>query len=1002
MAMMACCCLSVLAAQPAYADWPTFRGDAARSGYTPEALPNRLVQCWTYRAKHAPAPAWPTHTRIEFDQVFQPIIAQQTVIFGSSSDDQVKAIDLFTGQLKWTFFTEGPIRFAPVAWNDRVFVASDDGWLYALSLADGALIWKKRGGSNDERILGNERLISHWPARGGPVVVGNEVYFAAGIWPSDGIFLHALNAETGEAVWSNRDSGRIDMNQPHGGARAASGISAQGYLVATADQLFVPTGRAVPAAFDRMTGTFQYFHLQKNQKRGGTRVMAADQFLCNAGCLFGQESGQLTQKVGLGAMAATPKGLLHAGHRSLTYSTWADIKKNDRKGKPVTVRQLVESKVIPLDYNIEEIIIAGDDAYCGSSGQVTAIDYKAQTNTWWAHKTEGTVRGLVASDGYLVISTDQGILSCFSNPAAKATQPGGPQAEQQAVRSEIDQAVNEILSKTAAQSGYCVDLGAGDCQLALELARRTQLQIYAVVEDTKQASNARAMLEHAGLYGTRVTVHVADPATVSYPKQFANLVVSSRSLDGDLDAALLKQARRIQRPSGGELCLGAVGKMTVEKRPALQGAGSWTHQYSNASNTVNSQDEIVKGPLKMFWYRDVDFDVPNRHGQGPAPLFNKGVMVVGGLHGLCGLDAYNGRTLWVYNLPGNLTEMNGIHHDVSTAEAGSNFCLGGDFVFVRKDDVCYQLQLQTGKLVQKFRTPAPPESRHRDWGYLAYHQGMLFGTVNNNDHYTSPRYKGLKLRNESVLFFAIDLQTGKHRWQYQPEHSLRNNAITLGNGNAYLIDRIIAKADHVENSRRNGRPRPTLKSGEHPGGLMIAFDARTGEKLWESNQDIFGTQLALSEEAKTLLMFYQGVRHTFFQLPSEVGGRLAAFNATTGKPLWKRAAKYQSRPVINGKTIYAQGGAWELKTGEDVEFKFNRSYGCGQISSSRHLMVFRSATLGYFDMTRDKGVENFGGMRLGCYINAIPAGGLVLVPDGSSKCTCSYQMQAWFALQGSD
>jgi len=24
----------------------------------------------------------------------------------------------------------------------------------------------------------------------------------------------------------------------------------------------------------------------------------------------------------------------------------------------------------------------------------------------------------------------------------------------------------------------------------------------------------------------------------------------------------------------------------------------------------------------------------------------------------------------------------------------------------------------------------------------------------------------------------------------------------------------------------------------------------------------------------------------------------------------------------------------------------------------------------------------------------------VLVPDGSSKCHCSYQMRAWFALQG--
>jgi len=118
--------------------------------------------------------------------------------------------------------------------------------------------------------------------------------------------------------------------------------------------------------------------------------------------------------------------------------------------------------------------------------------------------------------------------------------------------------------------------------------------------------------------------------------------------------------------------------------------------------------------------------------------------------------------------------------------------------------------------------------------------------------------------------------------------------------------------------------------------------------------------------------------------------------------MWDVKAEYQSHPIINGDKVYAQGGAWELKTGTPVDFQFDRSYGCGQISASKHMMVFRSGTLGYVDLTRKAGVENFGGIRLGCYINAIPAGGLVLVPDGSSQCNCSYQMQAWFALEGSE
>ena len=168
---------------PASADWPQFRGDAARSGYTEAPLPNRMELQWTFRTKHAPAPAWPTHTRIKFDEVFQPIIVDQTVLFGSSADDQLYALDLKTGELKWKFFTEGPIRFAPAAWKDRVFVASDDGCLYALAIKDGSLLWKKQGGPQRKFIMGNDRLISHWPARGGPAVVGTGAGGGDGVVP---------------------------------------------------------------------------------------------------------------------------------------------------------------------------------------------------------------------------------------------------------------------------------------------------------------------------------------------------------------------------------------------------------------------------------------------------------------------------------------------------------------------------------------------------------------------------------------------------------------------------------------------------------------------------------------------------------------------------------------------------------------------------------------------------------------------------------------------------
>ena len=63
------------------------------------------------------------------------------------------------------------------------------------------------------------------------------------------------------------------------------------------------------------------------------------------------------------------------------------------------------------------------------------------------------------------------------------------------------------------------------------------------------------------------------------------------------------------------------------------------------------------------------------------------------------------------------------------------------------------------------------------------------------------------------------------------------------------------------------------------------------------------------------------------------------------------------------------------------------------------ITMFRSATLGFFDLTKDEGVEDYGGLRPGCWINAIPAGGVVLVPDATAGCQCSYLNRAWVALQ---
>lgn len=975
------------------ADWPTYRGDAARSGYSAETIPNELRQRWEFRLPAAPQPAWPTSERMEFDQAFQPIIVGDLVLFGSSADDQVYALDALTGRIRWRFFTGGPVRFAPTAWQDRVFVVSDDGFLYALALTDGKVLWKHRAGPSAQQVLGNERMISHWPARGGPVVWEDKVYYSGGIWPSDGVFLHALDAATGTPVWQNSESGSLFMAQPHGGAEAASGVAPQGYLLATDTSLIVPTGRAVPAVFERENGKLRYYHLQKNQQRGGSRVLLSESSLINSGCLFDVTTGDLTAQLGTGSVVAIPGGVVRAEGRSLAIYRWKEEERIDRKGAASKVRSLVQDKISPVDGEVLEFIITGSEAVVGCDGQISAIDYSGQRTQWWKQSVEGRVLGLAAGNGRVVATTDKGIVYLFDGDPAPLPAPA-PIAKEKPLDAAVMAEAKVILAATKIKNGYAVVLGSGHADFALALARQSDLQIVALESDEALVQAARQRLANAGIYGARVAVQVGSFDATNFPKQFANLVIAPRKVTPGIQ----KEMERLRRPYSGLICHRK--GLKIDKATAPAGAGSWTHQNGSAANTLCSDDEIVKGKLSMFWFRDVEFEVANRHGNGPAPLVSQGYMVVSGVNGLCCLDAYNGRRLWDFAVKDFLIDYDGIRHDVGVGDTGGPFCIGGDSVYLKSGPRCLRIDLATGKLVREFSTPVAADATNRNWGYLAFENGTLFGSVENEAHKVSVAYQLTSLRTESVALFAMNPATGAVKWKFEPKGSIRHNSIAIAGERVYLIDRPVIEADRVENPKRTNRSAPKLTHSDVPGGTLFALATATGKVLWKNAEEIWGTQLAVSAKHNVLLMNYKAVRHNFFELPSEVGGRLAGFDIATGKRLWDQDAKYQTRPLINDATIYAQGGAWDLKTGSPVAWDFQRSYGCGQISASKNLMLFRSATLGYVDLTRDAGTENYGGIRPSCWINAIPASGLVLVPDGSSKCHCSYQMKAWFALQG--
>jgi hypothetical protein len=361
-------------------------------------------------------------------------------------------------------------------------------------------------------------------------------------------------------------------------------------------------------------------------------------------------------------------------------------------------------------------------------------------------------------------------------------------------------------------------------------------------------------------------------------------------------------------------------------------------------------------------------------------------MYLEGMDTLRAINIYNGTVLWDFQMPGGLSAYNQ-DHLTGVAATGSNLCLGEDELYLCFEGKCYVLNNRTGQQTAVWDAPEPGT-----WGYLAYRDRTVYGTLVNKQHLLKESWRSFLgkldmtgLFSESSLFFAMDSRTGKVKWTFTPEHSIRHNAIAVGAKRIYLIDRPLAKGDA-----------PKVKSTTQPGGRLICLDALTGKCLWEIREGIFGTVMLLSEKHDALLMAYQPTR---FKLDSEVGGRMAAFRASDGRKLWVSTDKYQSRPLINDRAIYAEPGKWDLLTGESQPFEFKRSYGCGILAAAQRLLVFRSATIGYVDLEKNTGTENYGGIRPGCWVNAIPAGGLVLLGEAASGCTCSYLNQAAIALQ---
>jgi len=565
-----------------------WRRDAGRTGVTEEILPAKLELNWS-RELPPTTPAFHS-PRLQFDAGYEPVVAKGRLLIASSLQDSVSAYDASTGRELWVYRTNGPVRFAPAVWNESVCFGSDDGFLYCVELSTGKLRWKHQGTPSDRRLLGNRRLISVWPVRGGPVVSDGQVYFAAGVWPFEGVFVVALDIATGDVVWRNERLGYLFGQQPHD-TQAIGGLAPQGYLIVNEDEVIVPCSTAYPARLNRETGELIDFKLPAPGRLPGGWFAALD-----------PESAK-----------AIRRGKL----------TFDDV----------------------VNQQLHEDTIRKGEGETGISRTIhvagRALDFDNALIELGVDGVEEKVHSMIVADAKLFVTTLAGKLLCFAEPKDE------PKTPTEWTTSDADlvttpqatKLAESLIRESAGSHGVALVLGLRDGALVKALLQSSAYHVIAIDNDVDRIAKLRIELQSAGLYGTRVAVIEGDPGKVSLPPYLASLITTERT--GGLQNAPRNLLQTL-RPFGGIAVLGMKpasglaseeslntqdpgrfvaadfnGQALIRRIGPLPGTADYEGGYAHC------EDALVRFPLGVLWFDDT----LAHFKRSPQPEFTNGVMV---------------------------------------------------------------------------------------------------------------------------------------------------------------------------------------------------------------------------------------------------------------------------------------------------------------------------------------------------------------------------------------
>jgi outer membrane protein assembly factor BamB len=1004
--------------------WPTWRANPERTGSVINSVSEKLVLQWV-REYPVPKDAWQEDSTLQFAAGYHPIAADGKLFVPSMINDCVQALDANTGEVVWTAFASGPVRFAPIYSQEKIYFASDDGKMYCVSSKTGKIIWSFNGAPRDKLVFGNDRLISTWPVRGGPVLKDGRIYFANGVWPFMGIFVYCLKAETGEVQWVNdgtlEDGASRDQRVMHRPYEACPG----GYLTIADDKLFLPAGRVWPSCYDLKSGNrvLYTYKVPVNSLKAPCSdlgVIASGGFWF-VGCKFARSWSSIcdtnngNEIVGyINGFPAVEGKIVYACRSGELCAYDFTDKKFDKfhhagefsvEGRepaepflPVWSTQGIRAQQDPI--KIGQLLFYSTWLSSGKRGGVSQLSAVRipkpgeKAEVVWQTKIDGQKPIVLAADGKLFVTTSNGDVMCFGEKQIESHR--WPLAAMPLVQVNSLSASEKLISKLSCSSnGYSLILGLESEKLIDDLLATSNNYLIIIDIDANKIDLFRKKMHALGLYGSRVMALSGDIKTIGLPPYFAEKIIYNQPEDSEnvFNSVVIKKILNCLRPYGGSFyielnstshkkfetaCAAANLENAKWQINRIEGVtefvrgefstpiGNWQNANGGkAGKTLSIPDSLIKAPLGLLWFGgDGTGDIYGRLGTPSHILCSfKGRVFTFNTNQIFALDAYTGRILW------NVPSANYTRDDKKPGTAFFSPSVGAKGLYVCNGKLLLEYDVTNGKIIRQFPILA-------EWGL------GINGSIILQDDFL--------ILNSETAIVCFSLKEGKDIWIRKSVENKIFSRVALSGTQLFYSEGLEKKSI------------PKIASTDE----LIALNLMNGQVDWKVAIAGFPSNISYVEKSGIVLVLCNN-------------GLIDARLSLDGKQIWSgnpasRGGWWNpSMPIVwNNYMIFSGGQIVDIANGKPASVAHPltginvpwslpyKGFGCSMPSIVGDLLFSRGLDAVYYDMSNGGNMVRLDGFRLACGWSIMPSSGVLAVLNGQQfgMCRCRNPIAAPMGL----